>query len=259
MSSTGRWRSSRAAVSRWRAWASRSPSSAGVRCWRRQGRTMPMARMRSAAGAARPACGPVLPGRKVDLKALKTLPPKPYTQGELIKAMKTVAKFVTDPRLKQKLRDTTGIGTEATRANIINGLIGRGYGQERPCRPRFRRGIHAYRRGALGHRRPRHHGSVGAGARHDRGRPDGAGHLHREAVRVARPARAAVSRRNALAQAAAGAGLPAVRRTDAAAHGQERRVLVLLALPGLQGHVADRVPDGPAQRTAQAARCLKAS
>ncbi|MCH3703344.1 DNA topoisomerase, partial [Campylobacter lari] len=44
-----------------------------------------------------------------------------------IKAMKTVAKFVTDPRLKQKLRDTTGIGTEATRANIINGLIGRGY------------------------------------------------------------------------------------------------------------------------------------
>ena len=41
--------------------------------------------------------------------------------------MKTVAKFVTDPRLKQKLRDTTGIGTEATRANIINGLIGRGY------------------------------------------------------------------------------------------------------------------------------------
>src|SRR3546814_15403622 len=41
--------------------------------------------------------------------------------------MKTVAKFVTDPRLKQKLRDTTGIGTEATRANTINGLIGRGY------------------------------------------------------------------------------------------------------------------------------------
>ncbi len=67
------------------------------------------------------------PVSKVDLKALKTLPPKPYTQGELIKAMKTVAKFVTDPRLKQKLRDTTGIGTEATRANIINGLIGRGY------------------------------------------------------------------------------------------------------------------------------------
>ncbi|WP_177339306.1 DNA topoisomerase, partial [Pseudomonas sp. NBRC 111135] len=42
-------------------------------------------------------------------------------------AMKGVARFVTDPRLKQKLKDTTGIGTEATRANIISGLIARGY------------------------------------------------------------------------------------------------------------------------------------
>jgi len=64
---------------------------------------------------------------KVDLKSLKTQPPKPYTQGELVKTMKSVAKFVTDPRLKQKLKETAGIGTEATRASIINGLLGRGY------------------------------------------------------------------------------------------------------------------------------------
>jgi DNA topoisomerase-3 len=63
----------------------------------------------------------------VDLQTLKTMPPKPYTQGELVKAMKGVAKLVTDPRLKQKLKETTGIGTEATRASIINGLISRGY------------------------------------------------------------------------------------------------------------------------------------
>ncbi|MCC8445521.1 DNA topoisomerase III [Xanthomonas translucens] len=63
----------------------------------------------------------------VDLKALKTLPPRPYTQGELVKSMKGVAKLVSDPRLKQKLKDTVGIGTEATRANIISGLIARGY------------------------------------------------------------------------------------------------------------------------------------
>jgi DNA topoisomerase-3 len=61
------------------------------------------------------------------VNALKTLPPRPYTQGELIKAMKGVAKLVTDPRLRQKLKDTTGIGTEATRAGIINGLISRGF------------------------------------------------------------------------------------------------------------------------------------
>jgi DNA topoisomerase-3 len=41
--------------------------------------------------------------------------------------MKGVAKLVTDPQLKQKLKETTGIGTEATRANIINGLLARGY------------------------------------------------------------------------------------------------------------------------------------
>ena len=63
----------------------------------------------------------------IDLKALKTLPPKPFTQGELVKAMKGVARFVTDPRLKQKLKETTGIGTEATRAGIIQGLCERGY------------------------------------------------------------------------------------------------------------------------------------
>src|SRR5690606_15185013 len=64
---------------------------------------------------------------EVEIKALKTMPPKPYTQGELVKSMTGVAKLVTDPRLKQKLKDTVGIGTEATRANIISGLIARGY------------------------------------------------------------------------------------------------------------------------------------
>ncbi len=65
--------------------------------------------------------------KQAALNAMKTLPPRPYTQGELIKAMKGVAKLVTDPRLRQKLKDTTGIGTEATRAGIINGLISRGF------------------------------------------------------------------------------------------------------------------------------------
>tara|TARA_R110001599_G_scaffold192503_1_gene387939 strand:+ start:58345 stop:60366 length:2022 start_codon:yes stop_codon:yes gene_type:complete len=64
---------------------------------------------------------------QVELKALKTQPPRPYTQGELIKAMKGVARLVTDPRLRQTLKETTGIGTEATRAGIINGLLTRGY------------------------------------------------------------------------------------------------------------------------------------
>ncbi|AIR91348.1 DNA topoisomerase III [Pseudomonas cremoricolorata] len=67
------------------------------------------------------------PVEQVNLKDLWTQPPKPFTEGDLIKAMKNVAKLVQDPLLKQKLKDTTGIGTEATRASIIQGLLDRGY------------------------------------------------------------------------------------------------------------------------------------
>ncbi len=65
--------------------------------------------------------------QEVTFKDQHTQPPKPFTEGELIKAMKNVARLVDDPRLKQKLKDTTGIGTEATRAGIIQGLLERGY------------------------------------------------------------------------------------------------------------------------------------
>ncbi len=71
--------------------------------------------------------GCVCPVTGVQLKDLWTQPPKPYTEGDLIKAMKNVARLVQDPLLKQKLKDTTGIGTEATRAGIVQGLLDRGY------------------------------------------------------------------------------------------------------------------------------------
>ncbi|WP_313105336.1 DNA topoisomerase III [Stutzerimonas nitrititolerans] len=58
---------------------------------------------------------------------MMTTPPKHMTEGDLIKAMKGAAKLVSDPRLKQKLRDTVGIGTEATRAGIIETLLERGF------------------------------------------------------------------------------------------------------------------------------------
>ncbi|MFI8739838.1 DNA topoisomerase III [Stutzerimonas sp. R75] len=71
--------------------------------------------------------GQICPIHDLTLKDLWTQPPKPFTEGDLIKAMKNVAKLVDDPKLKQKLKDTTGIGTEATRAGIIQGLLERGY------------------------------------------------------------------------------------------------------------------------------------
>ena len=41
--------------------------------------------------------------------------------------MKSIAKYVDDVRLKKILKDTAGIGTEATRANIIETLVNRDY------------------------------------------------------------------------------------------------------------------------------------
>lgn len=60
-----------------------------------------------------------------------TKPPAPYTQAELGKDMTRIAKYVSDPKIKEILlrkdKDNRGengsIGTEATRASIISGLI----------------------------------------------------------------------------------------------------------------------------------------
>jgi DNA topoisomerase-3 len=57
----------------------------------------------------------------------KTQPPKPFTDASLIAAMCSVAKFVTDPRIKAILSEVDGIGTPATRAAILETLFARGY------------------------------------------------------------------------------------------------------------------------------------
>ncbi|HAV1239742.1 TPA: DNA topoisomerase III [Salmonella enterica] len=67
------------------------------------------------------------PVTDVETKAQKTRPPEHYTEGTLIAAMKNAARFVTDERLKQRLKDSAGLGTEATRAGIIETLLKRGY------------------------------------------------------------------------------------------------------------------------------------
>jgi DNA topoisomerase-3 len=55
----------------------------------------------------------------------QTKPPSPYTEGTLIQAMKGIAKLVENPKLKAILKENAGIGTEATRANIIETLLNR--------------------------------------------------------------------------------------------------------------------------------------
>ncbi len=63
----------------------------------------------------------------LEVLAKQTTPPKPFTEGTLIAAMKHAARFVTDERLKARLKETAGIGTEATRAGIIETLLKRGF------------------------------------------------------------------------------------------------------------------------------------
>ena len=58
---------------------------------------------------------------KVDQR--RTKPPSRFTSATLVQAMKEIHKYVKDEELKKQLKDVSGIGTEATRATIIEDLI----------------------------------------------------------------------------------------------------------------------------------------
>ena len=64
---------------------------------------------------------------KAALDAKKTKPPARFTEATLLRAMENVAAFVDDPAAKKTLKDTSGIGTPATRANVIETLKTRAY------------------------------------------------------------------------------------------------------------------------------------
>ena len=58
-----------------------------------------------------------------------TQPPKPYTEGTLVRAMETAGKFVDDEELRDAMKEN-GIGRPATRAEIIKTLYKRNYIQK---------------------------------------------------------------------------------------------------------------------------------
>ena len=59
----------------------------------------------------------------MDKKATK--PPVRFTAATLLAGMKEIHKYVKDPEARRQLKDVYGIGTEATRATIIDDLIKR--------------------------------------------------------------------------------------------------------------------------------------
>ncbi|MGF1683362.1 DNA topoisomerase III [Photobacterium minamisatsumaniensis] len=69
--------------------------------------------------------GTVLTCKEGEIKDKMTEPPKAFTEATLLQAMTGIARFVSDSSLKKILRDTDGLGTEATRAGILDLLFKR--------------------------------------------------------------------------------------------------------------------------------------
>jgi DNA topoisomerase-3 len=60
----------------------------------------------------------------VDVNALKTKPPARYTEATLLSAMEGAGKLIDDDELRDAMKEK-GLGTPATRAQVIEGLIPR--------------------------------------------------------------------------------------------------------------------------------------
>lgn len=64
--------------------------------------------------------------KNILVKDKMTTPPKPFTEGTLIDAMKNIKKYISDEKLKEAVKER-GLGTVATRASIIDKLKESGY------------------------------------------------------------------------------------------------------------------------------------
>ncbi len=66
--------------------------------------------------------GSLLPVKTLNIKEGETVPPKRYTSGTLILAMENAGQLIEDEELRAQIKGS-GIGTSATRAEILNKLI----------------------------------------------------------------------------------------------------------------------------------------
>lgn len=71
--------------------------------------------------------GQVLQCTKGELIEKHTSPPASFTDASLLSAMTGIARYVKDANIKKVLRDTDGLGTDATRAGIIELLFKRDF------------------------------------------------------------------------------------------------------------------------------------
>jgi DNA topoisomerase-3 len=60
------------------------------------------------------------------VRTVTTKPPARYTEGALIKVMKEAWRLVEDPEKRARLKEAKGIGTPATRGDVVKGLLSQG-------------------------------------------------------------------------------------------------------------------------------------
>jgi DNA topoisomerase III len=70
--------------------------------------------------------GEVVRTESLDVKALQTRPPARYNEGTLLSAMEGAGKLIEDDELREAMAEK-GLGTPATRAAIIEGLLAEKY------------------------------------------------------------------------------------------------------------------------------------
>ncbi|MER2491571.1 DNA topoisomerase III [Catenovulum sediminis] len=71
--------------------------------------------------------GDICPCLAADLLEKMTQPPEHFTDASLLSAMTGISRFVKDSNIRKILKETDGLGTEATRASMIEVLLKRGF------------------------------------------------------------------------------------------------------------------------------------
>lgn len=71
--------------------------------------------------------GEITAVRTANVEEKKTTPPEHFTEATLLEAMNNIHRFVSDDAIRKLLKETSGLGTAATQANIIATLFRRGF------------------------------------------------------------------------------------------------------------------------------------
>ena len=71
--------------------------------------------------------GDICSSEAAEILSKETSPPKPFDDASLLAAMTGIARYVKDAEIRKVLKETDGLGTEATRASIIELLFTRAF------------------------------------------------------------------------------------------------------------------------------------